>query len=85
VSNNLTVNHILVSKAEKIIYLSCRDEDGRIHLYCIYDSKLVKTHNRNGWQIINQVLSERVMDLADQYIHKSPTYDVYNIVSQFVN
>ena len=85
IEESLTVNHILVSKSEKIVYLSCKDIQGKIKLYCIYDNQLVKTCNRGDWQILNQTISQRVLSLAERFIYKSPTYDVYNIVSQFVN
>ena len=85
IEENITVNHILVSKSEKIVYLSCKDEQGKIKLYCIYDNQLVKTCNRGDWQILNQIISRKILNLAEKFIYKSPTYDVYNIVSQFVN
>ena len=85
IEETLTVNHILVSKTEKIVYLSCNDNGGKIKLYCIYDNQLVKTCNRGDWQILNQIISQKILNLAEKFIYKSPTYDVYNIVSQFVN
>ena len=83
---NLIVNHILVSKPERIIYLSCQDAEDRIQLYCIYDRRQVKTYdNQGGWYTLNQIISGKILKLADEYIDKSPTYSARNISMEFVN
>ena len=86
VSTNLTVSHILVSKPEKIVYLSCRDVNDKIQLYCIYDNQQVKKHdNRDGWQTLNQIFSQRIFKLAEESLYRSPTYSANNISREFVN
>ena len=81
----LKVNHILISKLEKIIYLFCRDQEGRYQLFCVYDNRLVKTFKEGRWQILNQLFSQEIINLAQKSLFKSPTFKVNNILEEFVN
>ena len=85
-SPNLTVSYILVSKPERIVYLSCRDTEDKIQLYCIYDNQQVKEYdNRDGWHTLNQIFSEKIFKLAEESLYRSPTYSANNISMEFVS
>ena len=81
----LSVSHILVSESEKITYLRCRDLDGNLELFCIYDHKLAKRFYCGRWQVVNQLFTRQIIDLADKFAYKKPTIRVSNIEAQFVN
>ena len=82
--NELKVSHILISPPEKIIYLACRDRNQRVHLYCIYDKKLVKSYE-GRWKVLNQIFSQKVIQLAERNLYRIPTFETNNISREFVN
>ena len=80
----MRVQYIMVSRvseAEQIIFLSCRDNQGKARLFYISKGE-VKAGNRIKWEEADPLTVGLLLKIAGSSIYKRPTYRVENLAQE---